>query len=135
LDEGNYIIYRNLGDLHFAIFGRSRDAAAYKTSLDYYQKALALNPQDPSSHNGIGYAYLQGGEPDKAIPHFEMALKLTPDYSSALYNLSQAAFKAGNFEKALSSFVRFKERFTKLLSPAQVEALDGMIRECRSRIR
>ncbi len=135
LDDGNYIFYRNIGDLHFAIFNRSKDPAAYKTSLEYYQKALDLNPEDPSSHNGIGYAYLQGGEPDKAIPHFERALKLSPNYSSALYNLSQAAFKAGNFEKALSSFVRFKERFSSLLSPAQVEALDAMIRECRSRIR
>jgi arylsulfatase A-like enzyme/tetratricopeptide (TPR) repeat protein len=135
LDDGNYIFYRNLGDLYFAMFVRSKDSAAYKTSLDYYRKALALNPDDPSSHNGIGYAYLSGGEPRLAIPEFEKALKLSPDYTSALYNLSQAAFKAGDFEKALASFIRFKERFTKLLSPAQVEALDAMIRECQSRIR
>jgi arylsulfatase A-like enzyme/tetratricopeptide (TPR) repeat protein len=135
LDDGNYIFYRNLGDLHFAFFVRSKDSAAYRTSLDYYRKALELNPDDPSSHNGMGYAYLQGGEPEPAIPLFERALKLSPNYSSALYNLGQAAFKSGNFEKALTSFVRFKEQYTNLLSPGQVEALDAMIRQCRSRIR
>ena len=135
LDDGNYIFYRNLGDLHFAFFTRSKDSAAYKTSLDYYRKALELNPEDSSTYNGMGYAYLQGGEPAPAIPLFEKAFKLSPNYSSALYNLSQAAFKAGDFAKALASFIRFKERFTRLLSPAQVEALDAMIRECQSRIR
>jgi tetratricopeptide (TPR) repeat protein len=135
LDDGNYIFYRNLGDLHFAIFARSKDSAAYKTSLDYYRKALGLNPDDSTTYNGMGYAYLQGGEPALAIPLFEKAFKLSPNYSSALYNLSQAAYKAGDFAKAMESFVMFKEKFTRLLSPAQVETLDTMIRECRSRIR
>jgi arylsulfatase A-like enzyme/Tfp pilus assembly protein PilF len=135
LDDGNYIFYRSLGDLYFAMFVRSQDSAAYKTSLDYYRKALGLNPDDPSSHNGMGYAYLQGGEPGQAIPEFEKALKLSPDYTSALYNLAQAAFKAGDFGKALESFVKFKEKYTRILSPAQVETMDAMIQECRSRIR
>ncbi len=135
LDDGNYIFYRNLGDIYFAMFVRSKDSAAYRTALDHYRKALGLNPEDPSSHNGIGYAYLQGGEPRLAIPEFEMALKFSPDYTSALYNLAQAAFKAGDFKKALESFVLFKERYTKVLSPKQIEAMDAMIEECRSRIR
>jgi arylsulfatase A-like enzyme/Tfp pilus assembly protein PilF len=135
LDDGNYIFYRSLGDLYFAMFVRSKDPAAYTTALEHYRKALGLNPEDPSSHNGIGYAYLQGGEPRLAIPEFELALKFSPDYTSALYNLAQAAFKAGDFKKALESFVMFKERYTKILSPKQVEAMDAMIEECRSRIR
>jgi len=135
LDDSNYIFYRNLGDLYLAFFNRTKDSAAYKTSLDHYRKALGLNPDDSSTYNGMGYAYLQGGEPAPAIPLFEKAFKLSPNYSSALYNLSQAALKAGHFEKALASFVLFKERFARLLSPAQVQTLDAVIQDLRAKLR
>ena len=135
MDDGNFIVYRNLGDLYFAFSRRDKDAAAYKTSLENYRKAIDINPDDPSSYNGLGHAFLQGGQAAQAIPFFEKALGLFRDYDSALYNLGQAAFKAGDFEKALTSFARYKERYAKLLSPGQVEALDAMIRQCRERIR
>ena len=135
LDDGNFIIYRNLGDLYFAFFLRDKDAAADKTSLDYYRKAIEINPADPSSYNGLGYAFLQGGQTDEAIPFFEKALVLFPDYSSALYNLGLASFRAGKYEKALDNLVLFKERYGQLLSPGLAEALDSMIGQCRSRIR
>jgi arylsulfatase A-like enzyme/Flp pilus assembly protein TadD len=135
LDDSNYIFYRNLGDLYLAFFNRTKDSAAYKTSLDHYRKALGLNPDDSTTYNGMGYAYLQGGEPEPAIPLFEKAFKLSPDYTSALYNLAQAAFKAGRLEKALESFVLFKERFTSILSPAQVQTLDSVIQDLRAKLR
>lgn len=135
LDDGNYIFYRNLGDLYTAFFARSNDAADYKHSLEHYRRALGLNPEDPSSNNGLGYAYLQGGQPEQAIPLFEKALKLYPEYSSALYNLGLASLRAGNYEKALASFLKFKERFSKLLGPAQVVNLDAVIEDLRAKIR
>jgi arylsulfatase A-like enzyme/Flp pilus assembly protein TadD len=134
-DDSNFIIYRNLGDLFFAYFQRDKDAGAYATALEYYRKAIEINPVDPSSYNGLGYAFLQGGQPGDAIPLFEKALALFPEYISALYNLGLASFRAGKYEKALDNLVRFKERYRQLLPPAQAEALDTMIGQCRSRIR
>jgi len=135
MDDGNFIIYRNLGDLYFAFSRRDKNAAAYKTSLENYRKAIDINPADPSSYNGLGHAFLQGGQAAQAIPFFEKALVLFPDYSSALYNLGLASFRAGKYEKALDNLVRFKERYGQLLSPGLAEALDSMIGQCRSRIR
>jgi tetratricopeptide (TPR) repeat protein len=135
LDDGNSIVYRNLGNLHFAISERGKNPTAFKTSLDFYRRAIEINPDDPSSYNGMGFALLQGGRPDEALPLFERALALAPGYSSALYNLGLALFESGNPEKALEILVRFKERYGRGLSPAQAGALDDLIGQCRSKIR
>ena len=78
LDDGNFIVYRNLGNLYFAFSGRDKDLEALKTSLDYYRKAIEINTDDPSSYNGMGHAFLLSGRPDEAIPFFEKALALVP---------------------------------------------------------
>jgi len=134
LDEGYYLIHRNLGDVEFAIFARSKDPGAYQKSLECYQKAIELNPRDPSSRNGLGFTYLQGGRPAEAIPPLKKALELFPDYGTAVYNLGLAYFHTGDHERALDNLTRFKEKFSTPLTPAQLRALDSLIQECKSRL-
>ena len=134
LDEGNYLVHRNLGDVEFAIFARSKDPGAYQRSLECYQKAIELNPKDPSSRNGLGFTYLQGGRSKEAIPHLKIALELVPDYGTAVYNLGLAYFNTGDYERALENLTRFREKFSSPLTPAQLRALDSLIQECKSRL-
>jgi tetratricopeptide (TPR) repeat protein len=134
LDRGNYLVYRNWGDLEFAMFARSKEPEAYQKSLACYQKAIELNPRDPSSCNALGFTYLQGGRPKEAIPHLRRALELFPDYDTAVYNLGLAYFNTGDYERALESLTRFREKFSSPLTPAQLRALDSLIQECKSRL-
>ena len=134
LDERNYLVHRNRGDVEFAVFARSKDPGAYQKSLDCYQKAIELNPRDPSSLNALGFTYLQGGRPKEAIPHLRKALELFPDYGTAVYNLGLAYFNTGDNEKALENLTRFREKFSSPLTPAQLRALDSLIQECKSRL-
>ncbi len=134
MDEGNYLFHRNLGDVEFAIFARSKDHEAYQKALECYQKAVELNPKDPSSRNALGFTYLQGGRSKEAIPHLQKALELVPDYGTAVYNLGTAYFNTGDYEKALENLTRFREKFSSPLTPAQLSALDALIQECKSRL-
>ncbi|MGZ7046602.1 MAG: tetratricopeptide repeat protein, partial [Candidatus Aminicenantales bacterium] len=134
MDEGNYLFRRNLGDVEFAIFARSKDREAYQKSLECYLKAIELNPKDPSSRNALGFTYLQGGRPAEAIPQLKKALELFPDYGTAVYNLGTAYFNTGDYEKALENLMRFREKFSSPLTPAQLRAVDSLIQECKSRL-
>jgi tetratricopeptide (TPR) repeat protein len=134
LDEKDYLVHRNLGDVEFAAFSRSKDPGAYERSLAYYQKAVELNPRDPSSRNALGFTYLQGGRPKEAIPHLEKAVELVPDYATAIYNLGLAYFNTGDYKKALENLTRFRERFSGPLTPAQIGAVDAMIQQCKAKL-
>lgn len=134
LDERDYLIFRNLGDVEFADFSRSQDRGAYGRALECYQKAIELNPRDPSSRNALGFTYLQGGRPREAIPPLQKALELFPDYDTAVYNLGLAYFGSGDYEKALENLTRFREKFARPLTPAQIRAIDSLIQQCRSRL-
>lgn len=134
LDEKDYLVHRNLGDVEFAVFLRSKDPGAYERSLAYYQKAVELNPRDPSSRNALGFTYLQGGRPKEAIPHLEKAIELVPDYATAIYNLGLAYFNTGDYKKALENLTRFRERFSGPLTPAQIGAVDAMIQQCKAKL-
>jgi superkiller protein 3 len=134
LDERNYLVHRNLGDVEFAIFARGKDSAAYEKSLACYQKAIELNPRDPSSRNGLGFTYLQGGRPAEAIPHLQKALELVPDYATAVYNLGLAYFRTGDYGKAMDNLARFREKYSSSLTPAQLRAVDSLIEQCKSKL-
>lgn len=134
LDERDYLVHRNLGDVEFAVFARSKDSGAYQKSLECYQKAIELNPRDPSSRNALGFTYLQGGRPREAIPHLKKALELFPDYDTAVYNLGLTYFNTGDYERALENLTTFREKFSKPLTPAQIRAVDAMIQQCKSKL-
>ncbi len=135
LDPENGEIHRNLGDLHFAAFAKTKDAATYEKSIAAYRKALELNPLDPSAHTGLGYTLLQGKRPAEAIPCFLEALEIYPDYPSALYNLGLAYYAAQDFRKALDGLLAFRTRYGRTLPPAQGRQLDALIEDCRARIK
>jgi tetratricopeptide (TPR) repeat protein len=134
LDERDYLIHRNLGDVEFADFTRNRDQAAYERALECYRKAIELNPRDPSSRNALGFSYLQGGRAMEAIPQLTKAIELVPDYDTAIYNLGLAYFQTGDYARSLEYLVRFREKFGSRLKPSQLQAVDSQIRECRTRL-
>lgn len=77
-------------------------------ALIAYEKALALNSEDPDIYNGLGIIYSLLGEHDLAIPLITEAIRFLP-MASYLHNnlgyvyLSQQRYveAAGAFERAL----------------------------------
>lgn len=93
--------YAESEDLCFQILDRKKDhllsanlLALIRFHHGQFDDTLAIlnaicqaNNENPEVHNTIGETYRITGQIEKAIPHFEKALQLNPDYHHALNNL------------------------------------------------
>ena len=76
-------------------------------SREEADKALSLNPNHPQALVARGNIDLYSGEPARAIPYYEKAIRLDPAQSQHRHFLALAYFVAGAYETAA---VIFKER-------------------------
>ncbi len=82
-DNPNYENYLNLSLAYY-------NDENWEECIKAAQKALELNPDDPSAYNNICTAYIQMGKYDEAIKNCKKAIELLPDYQLAKNNLNWA---------------------------------------------
>ena len=70
----------------------------------------------------LGDLFGSFGAYSKAIPYFEEAVKLAPDYFDAVISLANMHAMIGDFDKALESFNMAVE-----LAPCSTKALSGLV--------
>jgi len=73
-------------------------------ALQYLTQAEQKSPNDPVIQYDLGLAYDQRELPDKALAHFEKALKIKPDYPEALNAIGSIYAKRGQIEPARQAF-------------------------------
>jgi adenylate cyclase len=82
----------------------------YRRWADESERALSLNPNYSPAIVGRGILYIYTGEPAKAIPYMERAMRLDPTVPAQyLHFLGTAYFVAGDYEAAAKMF---KDRIT-----------------------
>jgi len=82
----------------------------YRRWADESDRALALNPNYAWATVARGTLYIYTGEPAKAIPYIERAMRLDPTLPAQyLHFLGTAYFVAGDYETAAKMF---KDRIT-----------------------
>ena len=90
--------------------GSGTGAAAGKNSLDaavdYYNKALAINPGLAVAHSNLGSVLQSQGKPDAAEQSLRRAIELNPDFADAQINLGNALQSKGQLEEAAACFQR-----------------------------
>lgn len=59
-------------------------------AIEYYQKAMAINPNFAPVHNDLGNAYHSQGRLEEAISEYKKALALDVDFNLARENLKVA---------------------------------------------
>jgi tetratricopeptide (TPR) repeat protein len=63
------------------------DGQAYPQAIEYYTKALEVNPKNPDVITDLGTAYWYSGNPDKAIDQFQKSLSIRPNHPGTLFNM------------------------------------------------
>jgi Tfp pilus assembly protein PilF len=93
---------RNLGEAYLA--GGNLLAA-----LRELKKAEALDPADHITQYDIGLVYYYRERYDQAIPHFEKAIQLKPDFAPAINGLGNAYSAKGDWDLAIEAYRKIVE--------------------------
>ncbi len=135
LDDKNATVYNDLATNYLQLSQRRRDQSLFNRGIEYYKKAIELDPSYASPYEGLGNAYRSAGNLDGAIFCWEKAFQLDPGSGRTLYSLGAAYYDKGEPTKALDRLGRYQERFGQRLSPEEKTKLEELIRKCRSRRR
>ena len=88
-----------------------------KEAMDYYRKAIELDPNYGQALTGLGAMLLMQKKLDEAQPLFEKALIIDPNHATALINLAMIDQTRGDKESALARLQKVISR-----NPEYVEA-------------
>ncbi|MCK5547862.1 MAG: tetratricopeptide repeat protein, partial [Thermoplasmata archaeon] len=89
----------------------------YDDSMEFYDKALVINPDDPRAWYGKGDALTKLGEYTQAIKCYEKAIQVKPRSDEAWHGKGTAQRYSGQTEEALWSYDKSIE-----INPRNVEA-------------
>lgn len=98
---------------------RQYKAQDYTGAIGTYQRALELDPENPTTHYRLGYVYVQSGMLDKAQDHLKKALTIDEKFAPALASLGYVYRRIG--EKMNESMER-----SSLLNDAERNLLEAL---------
>jgi tetratricopeptide (TPR) repeat protein len=73
----------------------------FTSAIEYFHKAINLNPASPTGYVNLGTAYERLGVYESAIEHLQKALALAPSSSDVYFQLGTVYEKRGDFLKAI----------------------------------
>ncbi len=98
LNPFNASYWENLASVYRNIINVVQGADGWAVAS--YQRAIVLDPQNPSLRLNLGGIYYSLGAYEDAAKLFEQAAVLKPDWSNARYNLAWASAQKGDFVRA-----------------------------------
>lgn len=109
-----------------------KSSMAYK-KIDYFSKALELDPRFAPAYEKRGIHYYFQEKYDKVIEDYIRYTRLVPDKADAYHLLGMAYLKVGNYDKAIINFDRALNLESEMSEAfgyrAEAFRLNGRIRE------
>ena len=133
LDDQNAMVYNNLAANYLQLSPKMRDQVLFNRGIEYFKKAIELEPSYASPYDGLGSAYRSADDLDGAILCWEKALQLNPNSDRTLYSLGLAYCDKGEPTKALGYLSRYQERSGHRLPSGEKKELEDLIRKCRQK--
>jgi tetratricopeptide (TPR) repeat protein len=81
----------------------------FEKAIEFYNKALKLDPADPKTYNGLGFAFFSLGNLDEAIKYYTKALELDPGFPEANFNLANTLLEQGKIDEAVAHYKKALE--------------------------
>ena len=79
-NPADYDALVKLGDIYY-------DAQQFPSAIPYYERALAIHPENPDVRTDMATAYWYTGNADKALAEMETSLAYKPGHPQTLFNL------------------------------------------------
>lgn len=91
---------------HTNLVGLYGDLGQPEKSMQHFEAARRLRPEDPTLYNNLGVARLRNKQLELAAESFAEAVRLDPDYARAWRNLGKTQQDLGRNGEALESYQR-----------------------------
>lgn len=75
-----------------------------EAAIEYFNKAVELEPDNASAHFNLGISYGAMGQYDKAISSINKAIEMNPEKGSYFYGRGNVHLISGNQDKAMEDF-------------------------------
>jgi tetratricopeptide (TPR) repeat protein len=76
----------------------------WQDSESLFSHALAVTKNNAVAHNNLGNLFLEDGQVDEAMTHYQEALGIQPDYADARCNIGSALLQKGRVDEAIAQF-------------------------------
>ena len=93
----DYTMFNNLANMY-------REQNNTNDAIQYYQQAIALNPNYAEAYNNLGVSFQDIKEYGAAIESYQKALQLKPDYAEAFGNIANTLKSEHKLEAALAYY-------------------------------
>ena len=100
-----YIFYITMADkIYFKIGNMYFEEGKTSKAIDYYEKAIEINPEYFEAYLGLGYCYDKTGEYMKVIKECKKFIELNKDNYVAYFLLGRAYLMNKNYKESISIY-------------------------------
>ncbi len=97
-DPSNADLLQSVGNVYY-------DAQLFPTAIDYYHRALTIQPANTGVRTDMATAYWYTGDADTAIAEFQKSLSYDPNKANTLFNLGIVEWQGKmDIEKATATW-------------------------------
>ncbi|MBI4973552.1 tetratricopeptide repeat protein [Candidatus Roizmanbacteria bacterium] len=116
LNPQKAVNWENLASIYRNIINVAQGADSWTVSA--YQRAIILDPQNPTYRVSLGGVMFTFKNYDEAVKLFEQAVAIKPDWANSYYNLAWASFQKADYQRAAAAM----QNTVTLLDPKKDEA-------------
>jgi arylsulfatase A-like enzyme/Flp pilus assembly protein TadD len=131
LDSKYSELLNNMGNAYFSLGLQTKDSYVFQNCLEYYKKAIEVDPQYPVPYYGLGHAYREAGNMEGAIYCWGKALEADPNFNQAHMDLAIAYLNTGNKAKACELLNEYKRKYYHLMTAADRARFDDIMKNCQ----
>lgn len=110
-DPKDYELLIGLANVSFDLGQKNQDNKSLEEAREFYRRALAVKPKEADVQTDLGSTYFLQNPPqyEKALAEYRKSLKLDPDHTRTLDNISRTLIMLGQTREAQEHMAKLKK--------------------------